>query len=113
MIATDSKIVYRGAGIKGPETVCKVYRSGDLYFAVAGMPADRNRNYYPTKLVGQSYKETDSFAANIARIEQTISTAVLDEMKRLRTEDPDQFMQNRMAKPLRLHSRESPTACRS
>jgi hypothetical protein len=94
MIATDSKVLYRGAGIKGPETVCKVYRSGDLYFAVAGMPADRNRNYYPTKLVGQNYKETDSFEANITRIEQKISIAILDEMKRLRTEAPDQFMKN-------------------
>jgi hypothetical protein len=94
MIATDSKVLYRGAGIKGPETVCKIYRSGDLYFAVAGMPADRNRNYYPTKLVGQNYKETDSFEANMTRIEQSLSTVILDEMKRRRTDAPDQFMQN-------------------
>jgi hypothetical protein len=102
MIATDSKVVYRGAGIKGTETVCKVYRSGDLYFAVAGMPADRNRNYYPTKLVGQNYKEIDSFEANITRIEQSISTAIIDEMRKLRTETPDQFMQNQDGETLEI-----------
>jgi hypothetical protein len=102
MIATDSKVVYRGAGIKGPETVCKIYRSGELYFAVAGMPADRNRSYYPTKLVGQSYKETDSLAANIARIEQSISAAILGEMRRLRANDPEQFVQNQDGDPLEI-----------
>jgi len=94
MIATDGKVVYRGAGIKGTETVCKIYRSGGLYFAVAGMPADRNRNYYPAQLASRNYKDTDSFEANIGRIERSISTAILDEMRRLRTEDPDQFMRN-------------------
>jgi hypothetical protein len=66
------------------------------------MPADRNRNYYPTKLVVQGYRETDSFEANMTRIEQSISTAILDEMKRLRTEAPDQFMQNQDGETLEI-----------
>ena len=35
--AADSKVTYKGNGINGPTTACKIYRSGSLHFAIAGM----------------------------------------------------------------------------
>jgi hypothetical protein len=94
VIAADSKVTYRGPGIAGPATVCKIYQTGPLYFALAGLASDRSRDFYPGTIVASNYSATDSFARNVEKIERAISESLIVEMKRMKTEDPDGFAFN-------------------
>jgi hypothetical protein len=94
IIAADSKATYKGPGNRGPATVCKIVQSGPLYFAVAGLVADRDRGFMPEKIVASNFSSSDSLARNMERIEQAISNSLKVEMKRLKAEDPDNFASN-------------------
>lgn len=91
IIAADSKVVLTGKGIGGPPTACKISRSGDFYFALAGLVNDRNRSFFPYETAGRSFRIGDSFDHNLARMDQAVSISLSIEMARLKTEDPDDF----------------------
>jgi hypothetical protein len=91
VVAAESKVTYRGNGINGSATVCKIYRSGSLYFAIAGMASDRNRGFFPEKIVADSFSTSRSFAGNIDSIERALSHSLIVEMRRLKTQDHDEF----------------------
>ena len=94
IIAADSKVTYRGPESRGPAILCKIYQSGPLYFAIAGMAFDRNRGFFPEKIVADNFSATDSLVRNMERIERAISDSLKVEMKRLKTEDPSAFAYN-------------------
>ncbi len=91
VIAADSKVTYKGVGAKGPTTACKIFRSGRFYFAIAGMASDRNRDFFPEKIVAQSFTDSDSFESSIERMELAVSDSLKIEMKRLKIEDHERF----------------------
>src|ERR1700737_4726948 len=53
VIGADSKATYRGE--PGPAMVCKIFQSGPLYFAIAGLAVDRERNFYPETIIANSF----------------------------------------------------------
>jgi hypothetical protein len=89
VIAADSKPTYKGR----PEasTVCKIYRSDDVYFAIAGLEHDSGRGFYPKDLVAAGVKASEGFETRVARAEEFLSSNFLLEMERLEAEDPDQY----------------------
>lgn len=86
IIATDSKATYIGAA--GAPTVCKIYNNGHLYFAVAGLDGDAQRNFSVKSIVAKSLLPSASFDQQVARAESAISQSLLIELDRLRREDP-------------------------
>jgi hypothetical protein len=94
VIAADSKVTYKGPDSRGPATLCKIYQSGPLYFALAGMAFDRNRGFFPEKIVADNFSATDSLISSMERIERMLSDSLKVEMKRLKTEDPGTFAYN-------------------
>lgn len=85
IIATDSKATYLGQ--PGPPTVCKIYNTGQLYFAVAGLDHDARRNFYVRKIVAQSLSPAANFDDQLARIESAVSESLMAELNRLQRED--------------------------
>lgn len=94
VIAVDSKVVYRGTGIRGPAATCKIFQSGPLYFSFTGLANDRNRNFFPEKIIATHFSAPESFALNMEKIERAVSDSLTVEMKRLKTEDPAAFASN-------------------
>jgi len=96
IIAVDSKVTYvgHGNGNKGPAVVCKIFQLGPLYFTFAGLANDRNRGFFPEKIMANNFSAADSFAHNIERIDRAVSDSLKAEMRRLQTEDPDGFAFN-------------------
>jgi hypothetical protein len=89
LIAADSKATWRGG--TGPSTVCKIYRSGDLYFAIGGLEHDGARGFYVKDLVADGFKSVSRFEARVTAAQQEISPRFLVRMNRLRAEDPNSF----------------------
>jgi hypothetical protein len=94
VIGADIKVAYKGRGIKGPRTVCKIYRAGRVYFAISGMANDRNTNFFPEKIVANSFSESASFKSNLQNMERTLSDSLAIEMTRLKARDRDTFDQD-------------------
>jgi hypothetical protein len=90
LIAADSKPTWRG-GPPGAPVVCKIYRSGDFYFAIGGIEHDGARSFYVKDLVADGFKSASNFEARVANAQRGISDRFLVEMKRLQAEDPDSF----------------------
>ncbi|MFZ0860036.1 MAG: hypothetical protein WCA27_22465 [Candidatus Sulfotelmatobacter sp.] len=94
VIGADSKATYRGKGIKGPETVCKIYQAGRVYFAISGLADDRNTNFFPGKIVANSFSDNAaSFNSNLQHMERALSDSLATEMTRLKARDRDAFDQ--------------------
>jgi len=89
MIAADSKARYRGT--PGPEKVCKIYQTGRLYFAIAGLEHDTQRGFYPKNIIAGNFIESDAFGDSVNRIERAITSALLTELSRLKSEDPEAY----------------------
>ncbi|MGC1435699.1 MAG: hypothetical protein WA847_07390, partial [Terriglobales bacterium] len=83
VIGADSKVTYRGKGIKGPETACKIYQSGPIYFAIAGLAYDRNTDFFPEKVVANSFPASISFDSGLQSMERALSNSLTTEMRRL------------------------------
>jgi proteasome subunit B (beta)-like protein len=88
VIAADSKVTYRGE--LGPPTVCKIFQSGPLYFAIAGLEHDRERNFYPKTIIANSFSKT-VFAASVENVKQAMKDALRAELMRMKVEDPDSY----------------------
>ena len=94
VMGADSKATYRGKGINGPRTVCKVYRAGRVYFAISGLTNDRNTNFFPEKIVATSFSDNvASFNSNLQRMERALSDSLAIEMTGLKARDRDTFDQ--------------------
>jgi hypothetical protein len=89
VIAADSKATWRGT--PGAPAVCKIYRSGDFYFAIGGLDHDGARGFYVKDLVADGAKSASLFEDRVARAQQEISPRFLVRMNRLRAEDFDSF----------------------
>jgi hypothetical protein len=89
IIAADSKATYRGA--PGPPTVCKIYRTGKLYFAISGLDYDKGRNFFPAQIVAAKFSEAGTFARAVARVETAIKSALLDDLSAMKATDPQTF----------------------
>jgi hypothetical protein len=94
IIAVDSKATYRGTGIKGSPTVCKIFQLGSLYFAVAGLAEDRSRKFSPERIVANNVSFADSLTHNMDMLERAFSDSLESEMEGLKAEDPDNFAFN-------------------
>src|SRR5206468_12096100 len=77
VIAADSKATYRGE--PGPATVCKIYQSGSLYFAIAGLEHDQERNFYPKTIIANSFSNP-VFATAAANVKQAMKDALRAEL---------------------------------
>lgn len=86
IIAADSKAAY--IGTSGAPTVCKIYNSGQMYFAVAGLDADARRNFSVKSIVAKSLLPSASFDQQVARVESAISQSLPTELSHLQREDP-------------------------
>lgn len=91
VIAADSKVSYPGQGIKGPTTVCKIYRSGKFYFTFSGLAKDEDRGFLPERTVADNLSDSTSFESNISRLELALSHSLKIEMMRIKTDNPEQF----------------------
>ncbi|MHB8754697.1 MAG: hypothetical protein ACYC92_07035 [Candidatus Acidiferrales bacterium] len=89
VIATDSKATYRGR--PGPPAVCKIDKSGALYFAVAGLDHDTRRNFYLKAIVAGNFSPAGNFDEQVTRVEHAVSQALLIELGRMRVEDPGTY----------------------
>ncbi len=89
IIATDSKATYLGQ--PGPPTVCKIYNDGELYFAVAGLDRDSQRNFSVKDVVAQSLLPSANFDDQVTRVENAVSQSLLTELHRLQREDPGTY----------------------
>ena len=89
IIATDSKATY--IGNPGPPAVCKIYNSGPLYFAIAGLDHDTRRNFYANAIVAGNFSAAGKFDNQVAKVERAISAALLTELSRIRLEDPGTY----------------------
>ena len=89
IIATDSKATYLGS--PGPPSVCKIYNSGSLYFAIAGLDHDTRRNFYVNAIVASNFSPAGKFDEQVARVERAVSAALLAELGRMRLEDPGTY----------------------
>ena len=86
IIATDSKATYLGQS--GPPTVCKIYNSGQLYFAVAGLDQDSRRGFSVKNIIAQSLVSSATFDQQVARVENAVSQSLMTELNRMQREDP-------------------------
>jgi hypothetical protein len=86
IIATDSKATYIGAA--GAPSVCKIYNTGQLYFAVAGLDGDARRNFSLKNIVAKSLSSSASFDQQVTRVENAISRSLVTELNHLQLEDP-------------------------
>jgi hypothetical protein len=89
LIAADSKPTWKGR--PGPSVVCKIYRTGALYFAVAGIDHDSGRGFYVKDLVAGGAESSGRFEAQVASVDEKISPRFLVEMKQMKAEDPDEY----------------------
>lgn len=88
VIAADSKPTYRGE--QGPATICKIYQSGSLYFAIAGLEHDRERNFYAKTIVANSFSSA-VFPVAVENVKRVMKESLLRELLRMKTEDPDSY----------------------
>jgi hypothetical protein len=89
VFAADSKPTYRGR--QGAETVCKIYKSGRLYFAIAGIEHDTSREFFPAELIANVFSSPGSFNKHLLTSTQMIKEALKKELQRLHREDPDTY----------------------
>lgn len=89
IIAADSKPTYRGT--PGPPTVCKIYRTGRLYFAISGLDYDEARHFFPAQIVASNFSDAVPFNRAVARVESAVKAALLAELDTLKSSDPQTF----------------------
>lgn len=89
VIAADSKPTYRG--IPGPPSVCKIYRTGKLYFAVSGLDYDEGRRFYPAQIIAAKFSDAVPFDRAVARVEGALKSALLNELAALKASDLPTF----------------------
>jgi len=89
IIAADSKPTYRGA--PGPSTVCKIYRTGKLYFAISGLDYDKGRNFFPSQLVAANFSDRQPFDRAVSRVQAAVTSALLAELNAMHSTDPATF----------------------
>jgi len=89
IIAADSKPTYRG--VPGPPKVCKIYRTGKLYFAISGLEYDKDRRFEPAQIIASKFSDTISFDRLAARVESAVKEALTKELEELRSSDPQTF----------------------
>jgi hypothetical protein len=89
IIAADSKPTYRGT--PGPPTVCKIYRTGKLYFAISGLDYDKGRNFFPAQIIAAKFSDALTFDHSVARVENAINAALVEELSALKATDPQAF----------------------
>jgi hypothetical protein len=88
-IAADSKPT-RAWGT-GPRVVCKVYRSGQTYFAIGNLAKDPRRAFYVNAIIAPSLAGSDFFSEKMMKAGLSLSEPTLNEMLRLRAEDKASF----------------------
>jgi hypothetical protein len=94
VIGADSKATYRGKGVNGSRTVCKVYRAGRVYFAISGLTNDRNTKFFPEKIVANTFSDNAApFNSNLLRMERALADSLAIEMTALKARDRDTFDQ--------------------
>jgi hypothetical protein len=89
IIAADSKPTYRGT--PGPSTVCKIYRTGKLYFAISGLDYDEGRHFFPAQIVAANFSDASAFTRAVARVEFAVNAALVAELDALKSTDPQTF----------------------
>lgn len=89
IIAADSKPTYRGS--PGPAIVCKIYRTGRLYFAISGLDYDEGRHFFPAQIIASSFSDALPFDRTVARVERAVRAALLAELDALKSSDPQTF----------------------
>jgi hypothetical protein len=88
-ISVDSEVhLSRGQGTR---TLCKLYRFGNLYFAISGIDHDNRRGFSPKDIVAGNFAESDSFSSAIERIKRAAKLSLQVELERLKVEDKENF----------------------
>jgi hypothetical protein len=87
-ISADSKAHYSG-GATG--NVCKIYRAGRLYFAIAGLDHDQRRGFYPARTVAASFEESATFSHAVEKVKQLLKGQMKAELKSLKTNDKSEY----------------------
>jgi hypothetical protein len=89
IIAADSKPTYRGA--PGPAVTCKIYRTGETYFAIEALEHDSVRGFYPRSDIAASFNPSDTFSMKLHSAQASVERSLLRDLLAMKSEDPDAF----------------------
>ena len=89
IITADSKANYRGRA--GASEVCKILRTGQTYFAIAGLDHDVLRGTFFQQTIADAFQDIDPFATRIEKVERALKADVLREMIAVQQQDPETY----------------------
>jgi hypothetical protein len=87
-IAADSIATFQSAA---PESVCKIYRAGTIFFGVAGMDHDPVTKFNVSTIISKAIRTTQDFNKKMASTERALVPAFRVEMISLKSTRPKEF----------------------
>jgi hypothetical protein len=95
-MAADSKAVYTNAKTlqETTEIVPKIFKSGNVYFSLAGLTLNETRLFDVAKIADDAFKNTHSFNAAVRQIKSEVSTALLLYLTNQKKSNPTLFRNN-------------------
>jgi hypothetical protein len=88
-VGVDSKPTYRGA--PGNLWVCKIYKSGSMYFSIIGLDHDAVRHFFPKNIIASAVATTHDFAKVTEAADEQLKGALLSTLDAQKSEDPDTY----------------------
>jgi hypothetical protein len=99
-MAADSKALYTNATTAEvtPEVVGKIFKSGNVYFSLAGLTLNETRLFDVAKIADDAFKNTENFNAAVKKIKATVSGALLLYLNNQKKSNPRLFRNNLLEK---------------
>ncbi len=96
IMAADSKAVYTNARTfkKTSETVSKIYKSGNIYFSLAGLTLNETRLFDVAKTADATFKSTHNLNAAVKEIKVAVSEALTQYLTNQKKNNPVLFKRN-------------------
>ena len=80
---------FRATGLAGStQSVCKIYRVDDTYFAISGIVRDAAGGFHIPEVVASGIREGGNLGAKLDSVERRVRMALLRELPRLQDRDP-------------------------
>lgn len=96
IMAADSKAVYTNAKTlqQTSGTVPKIYKSGNIYFSLAGLTLNEIQLFDVAKISGLAFKNTGNINAAIKKIKVAVGNALLNYLTNQKKNNPELFKNN-------------------
>lgn len=96
IMAADSKAVYTNAKTfaETSETVSKIYRSGNVYFSLAGLILNETRLFDVGKIADSTFRNTHNLNNAVKKIKAKVGTALLQYLTNQKMNNPALFKNN-------------------